>query len=104
MPKSVAISIFEKYGFKEWADKPFVANIGAFCGTEKEFIEFNQINTAIYLPRWKKLTFICINKKSSLCPQLEFHFENLTESQALELTNAARALGAIKIEKLQWNY
>ncbi len=104
MPTSIAMSIFEKHGFKQWTEKPFVSNIGSFCGTEKKFIEFNQIASAIYNPRFKYLTFISINKESRLCPRLEVNFPNLTESQALELTNAARALGATKIEKLYWGY
>lgn len=103
MPKSVAMSIFEKYGFKEWADKPFVSSAG-FCGTEKVYISFNDINSATYRTKTNELIFINNPQNESLCLQRAVLFKKLTESQALELANAARALGATKIDKLQWNY
>ena len=96
MPKSIAMSIFEKYGFKQWAEKPFVINSN---NNTKEFIEFNKIDSAKYFPRSKSLWF-CY--KSSLLSISLASFNNVTESQALELTNAVRALGATSIERLQW--
>lgn len=107
MPKSVAMSIFEKYGFKEWAEKPFVQGMGPSCGgAEKEFIEFSQIEVARSMPRINLLEFYLKNPKGSYfsCPLLFARFVNVTESQAVELTNAARALGATKIDRLRWFY
>jgi hypothetical protein len=102
MPKSVAMSIFEKYGYRQWAEKPFVSS-QAFCGNEKEYIEFTQLKKARYTPTSKSLhLFIDESNSAHICPTKMFSFNNLTESQALELTNAARALGATKIEKLDW--
>lgn len=101
MPKTVALSIFTKYGFQEWAEKPFLANIGSLCGTEKEYIEFSDIEAAIY--NRNALSFVKDQReKRHFCPVLRVNFPKISEAQALELTNAARALGATKIDKLLW--
>ena len=105
MPKSVAMGIFEKYGFRQWAENPFLVNMGSFCGTEKEYIEFNQIEYAHYLRIYNRLEFQSNQReKRFFCPVLHVFFDNVTEPQALELTNAARALGATKIDRLKWAY
>lgn len=65
-------------------------------GTEKEFVEFSQINNARYVPLQKKLQFWSFRKF--------VFFPNVTEAQALEVTNAARALGAINIDELTYMY
>jgi hypothetical protein len=100
MPESVAISIFKKNGFGDWVKKPYVLN--PVFHKEKEYIQFNQIDRARYLPLGKRFTFF-IPWPNHIYPMFIF-FNNITEQQAIELTNAARALGATKIEKLDVVY
>lgn len=92
MPKAVAISIFEKYGSKEWAERPFLFTKGV-----KEFVEFIEIKHARYVPLQKKLQFWKFGS-------FVFITDVPTEAQALELANAARALGATNIEELTYMY
>jgi hypothetical protein len=99
MPRAAAMSIFEKYGFKQWAEKPAMFKAG-FGGNEKQFIEFNQIEVARYCPTNKSLFFL----DERTWRPLMVSFNNVTEAQALELTNAVRALGATKIEQMTWMY
>lgn len=98
MPKSVAMAIFEQYGFKQWAEKPFMTNVSLGGVTEKEYIEFNQIEKAIYAPKRNTLEFSC---SSAFRPFFLVTFPNITVYEALELTHAARALGATKIDELK---
>ena len=100
MPKSVAMSIFEKYGFKEWSEKPFVRNINTKCSPEKEFIELDQICSAQYFQGQNMLNFK-VKGGSFYCNTMWARFDNITETQAIELTNAVHALGANKIDQLQ---
>lgn len=88
-----------------WAEKPFLANIGSLCGTEKEYVEFSDIETAMYDPVHNVLFFVKDQReKRYFCPVLRVYFPKISEAQALELTNAARALGATKIDKLLWAF
>jgi hypothetical protein len=92
MPKSVAISIFEKYGYKEWAEKPYLFKKGV-----KTFVEYIEIKHARYVPTQKALQFWKFGS-------FVFIPNVFTEAQALELANAARALGATNIEELTYMY
>lgn len=101
MPRAVAISIFEKHGQKLWAEKPFMYSISN--SGEKFFIEFNQIEAAMYYQKHSRLElrvfriFEFLGHGSS-----QITFENVTQAQALELTNAVRALGATSIDQMLW--
>lgn len=100
MPKAVAMSIFEKYGFKEWVKNPFMSLRGS---TERQYIQFNQIERALYSRSFNRLELIQSSgqKKLFLEQVLTVMFTNITEQQAIELTNALRALGATKIDQLE---
>jgi hypothetical protein len=98
MPSAVAISIFEKYGSKEWAERPFLFTKGV-----KEYVDFIEIKFARYIPLQKNLQ---LGKYGNLLKPGSFVMipNVLTEAQALELTNAARALGATNLQELTYMY
>ena len=103
MPRSVAMSIFERYGLRKWAENPYLVNLRFLGGREREYIEFNEIGSpAVYFPSLKRL------RLSRGAPRLalshpEIVFSNVTEDQARELISAAVALGA-KIKDMKWAY
>jgi hypothetical protein len=98
MPKTVAMSIFEKHGQKLWAEKPFMYSLSN--RGEKIFIEFNQIDSAMYYQNHSRL--VLSDNRIFGSGSSRITFENVTEAQALELTNAVRALGATSIDQMFW--
>ena len=102
MPKSIAMSIFEKHGAREWAENPYFEGSVSLCGGRVS-AGLERIFFAQYMPQMKQLVFFAKSNKF-FCPGVLMPFVNITETEALELTNAARALGATKLEKLSWAY
>lgn len=102
MPDSVAMAIFEKHDAGDWAKNPFMFNIGGPCGTDKMYVDFSEIIGAQYIVHHKQLLFsVNIRKEQFFCPVLSVPIMNVSnESEAQDLTNAARALGAEKLDKL----
>lgn len=102
MPRSVAMAIYEKHGFKEWAENPYLVSVSRIkCTGKKEYVEFSEIEKAEYVFSSNLFYFQLYQPvKRFQCPMLWIVFPNVTELQALELTKAARALGATKVEKL----
>lgn len=103
MPEKVALSILKKHGAQKWAENPFLHDIGSFCGSEKEYVKFDQIEKATYLIAFRKLQ-LSINKWPRFCSRIIYDFDNVTESDAIEISNAVRSLGSIKIDKVYWAY
>lgn len=103
MPESVAMSIFGKHGARRWAENPYFESQLPQCAGERVSAGFESIFSAQYLSQRKQLSFFVKHDKF-FCPVVGISFENLTKTEALELTNAARALGATKLEKLPWSY
>jgi hypothetical protein len=101
MPQSVAMGILEKHGYGEWAKNPYLDNIGSFCGTEREYVDFNGIGSpAHYFP---KQYILQVHGDSWPCMPI-MKFNSVTsEDQARELVNALVAMGA-KIKTIQWAY
>ena len=99
MPRPVAMAIFEKHSLTAWAENPYWHSKRS-CGHRTEYIEFKDIESAIYC---KNKHVLMLGNHASLlfpCKRRKAIITNVSMQEAEELTSAARALGGIEIDGL----
>jgi len=102
MPISAAKAIFARNGYKSWPEKPYLFE-DRICGGERVEVPIEKIDRAVYQPALNQLIFArSFSSRGWGCAHF-IRFNNLTEAAALEMTGAARALGA-PMETMMINY
>jgi hypothetical protein len=94
MPESVAVKIFQKYGFPDMR-KPFYASETRICGGRASLVSITSITKMVYTPSTKRLSLQNGgNYFNGSCPVVTFVDNVQSLDQAKELLQAAKALGA----------
>lgn len=94
MPESVAVKIFQKYGFPDMR-QPFPASETRICGGSTSLVPITSITKIVYTPSTKRLSLQNGgNYLNGRCPVVAFLSNVQTLEDAKEILQAAKALGA----------